>query len=65
MNHAHLSSSQPHNKSRVEVLYGPWHGQQGILQTPLTAGEWLVRLLQEDQDGEILLALDRCQFRPI
>ncbi len=49
----------------VEVLYGPWRGKQGVIKENLTAGEWLIRLLQEDQYGEVLLALDGCQFRPL
>jgi len=49
----------------VEVLYGPWHGQPGILQESLSPQEWLVKLLKDDQDGEILLALESCQFRPL
>jgi hypothetical protein len=57
-----MSTATP-KKSLVEVLYGPWHGQQGEIQEPLSPGEWLVRLFQEDQYGEILLALDSCQFR--
>ncbi len=49
----------------VEVLYGPWHGKQGLLQEAITSQEWLVRLLQEDQDGAILLVLKPYQFRPL
>jgi hypothetical protein len=60
-----MKSNAQSKKSFVEVLYGPWHGRQGVLQEHLTPHEWLVRLLDEDQDGEILLALEACQFRPI
>ncbi|WP_287128189.1 hypothetical protein [Candidatus Cyanaurora vandensis] len=52
-------------KSPVEVLYGPWHGQAGVLQEPLSAGEWLVQLLQPDQYGAVLLALQPWQFRQL
>jgi len=60
-----MNVNAPPKKSLVEVLYGPWHGKQGVLQEHLTPQEWLVRLLDEDQDGEILLALETYQFRQI
>lgn len=52
-------------KSLVEVLYGPWHGKWGVIQAHLSPQEWLVRLIDDDQDGEVLLALEPCQFRTL
>jgi len=60
-----MSKSQMSPQKVVEILYGPWHGEQGILQESLSPQEWLVRLFREDQYGEVLLALEVCQFRSL
>ena len=54
------SSSSP-----VEVLYGPWHGKRGLIQANLNTNEWLVRLDEQDDCGEVLLALEKNQFKTL
>jgi hypothetical protein len=49
----------------VEVLYGPWHGKRGLIRANLSTNEWLVRLDEKDDCGEVLLALEKSQFRTI
>ncbi|MGA7954186.1 MAG: hypothetical protein WCA07_11775 [Gloeobacterales cyanobacterium] len=61
-----LNSSQPEiSSSPVEVLYGPWHGQRGLIRAILSPYEWLVSLDEEDDHGEVLLALEKNQFRTL
>jgi hypothetical protein len=58
-----LSSSRPElSPSPVEVLYGPWHGKRGMIEANLSATEWLVKLDEKDDCGEVLLALEKNQF---
>jgi hypothetical protein len=58
-----LSSSRPElSLSPVEVLYGPWHGKRGMIKANLSTTEWLVKLDEKDDCGEVLLALEKNQF---
>jgi|GEM_PF-2079912 hypothetical protein len=61
-----LSSSQPEiSSSPVEVLYGPWHGKRGLIREILSTSEWLVSLDEQDDCGEVLLALEKNQFKTL
>jgi hypothetical protein len=61
-----LSSSPTEvSSSPVEVLYGPWHGKRGLIRANLSPNEWLVRLDEQDDCGEVLLALEQNQFKTL
>jgi hypothetical protein len=61
-----LTSSPPESfPSPVEVLYGPWHGKRGLIRANLSAHEWLVSLDEQDDCGEVLLALEQDQFKTL
>jgi hypothetical protein len=60
-----VGSSLESSSSPVEVLYGPWHGKRGLIRASLSPHEWLVRLDEQDDCGEVLLALKKSQFRTI
>jgi hypothetical protein len=53
------------SSSPVEVLYGPWHGKRGLIRANLSTNEWLVRLDEQDDCGEVLLALEQNQFKTL
>jgi hypothetical protein len=59
------SSPLETSSAPVEVLYGPWHGKRGLIRASLSPNEWLVRLDEQDDCGEVLLALKKSQFRTI
>jgi hypothetical protein len=59
------SSPLETSSAPVEVLYGPWHGKRGLIRASLSSNEWLVRLDEQDDFGEVLLALEKGQFRTI
>jgi hypothetical protein len=56
------SSPSELSPAPVEVLYGPWHGKRGLIKASLNTNEWLVKLDETDDCGEVLLALEKNQF---
>ncbi len=59
------SSPSELSSSPVEVLYGPWHGKRGLIKANLSTTEWLVSLDEQDDCGEVLLALEKNQFKTL
>lgn len=51
--------------SPVEVLYGPWRGKRGLIRANLSTNEWLVSLDEQDDCGEVLLALEQNHFKTL
>jgi len=59
------SSATEISLSPVEVLYGPWHGKRGLIRATLNPKEWLVSLDEQDDCGEVLLALEKDHFKAL